>query len=51
MAKKQRKNKLHPLEKKVGRSWGPLVVDPVLGDTITQKKFAARKSNNPDKYN
>lgn len=35
----------------MGRSHGPMVKDPVIGDTVTIKIFNARKKNNPKKYN
>jgi hypothetical protein len=36
--------------KKMGRSMGPAVKDPVVGDTVSAKIFKARKQNNPKKY-
>jgi hypothetical protein len=51
MSKRQKANiSLHPLNKKVGRSYGPLVIDPVLGDKVTKKVLNSRKSNNPKRY-
>ena len=36
--------------KKMGRSLGPVVKDPVVGDKVSAKIFRARKQNNPKKY-
>lgn len=51
MAKRERKNKSSiEYAKRFGRSYGDLIKDPVLGDTVTQKIFNARKENNPYRY-
>lgn len=36
--------------KKMGRSLGPVVKDPIVGDTVSAKIFRARKQNSPKKY-
>ena len=36
--------------KKMGRSLGPVVKDPIVGDMVSAKIFRARKQNNPKKY-
>lgn len=36
--------------KKMGRSIGPIVKDPIVGDTVSAKIFRARKQNSPKKY-
>lgn len=51
MSKKIKQTVTHALGKKMGRSSGSLVVDPVLGDKTTPKILRARKGNNPDRYN
>ena len=51
MSKKQIREKVKDLvHKTMGRSWGPLVIDPVLGDKISPKTLTARKENNPRRY-
>lgn len=37
--------------KTMGRSRGKPVKDPILGDMVSPKIFAARKANNPARYN
>ena len=51
MAKRQIKEKNTKVGKTMGRSRGKPVTDPVLGDTVSAKVFAARKVNNPARYN
>jgi len=48
MSKRQIKNRKDG--KKMGRSHGPIVVDPVLGDKVSTKIFNSRKKNNPKRY-
>lgn len=36
--------------KKMGRSLGPVVKDPIVGDMVSAKIFRARKQNSPKKY-
>lgn len=50
MSKRTKQNVTDPSAKKTGRSYGKLVIDPVLGDKTTQKILSARKSNNPERY-
>ena len=51
MAKRQIREKVKDIKHKtMGRSWGPLVTDPVLGDNVSPKMLASRKKNNPNRY-
>lgn len=51
MAKRQIREKVeNVVHKTMGRSRGKPVKDPMLGDIISPKIFAARKKNNPKKY-
>lgn len=51
MAKKQIREKVKDAtHKTMGRSWGPIVTDPVLGDRVSTKILKARKQNNPNRY-
>lgn len=51
MAKRQIREKTVNVERKtMGRSRGKPVVDPVLGDKVSPKVYAARRANNPKRY-
>lgn len=51
MAKKQIREKMvGVVHKTMGRSRGKPVVDPVLGDKVSPKIYAARRANNPKRY-
>lgn len=51
MSKREKQNKsTNTIAKRFGRSYGELVIDPVIGDKVTQKVMNARKLNNPKKY-
>ena len=51
MSKKHKQNKSKLSQaKEYGRSHGALVKDTVLGDMVTPKVLAARKKNNPKRY-
>lgn len=39
----------HPNAKIMGRSTKRLVVDPVIGDTVSEKMLASRKKNKPER--
>ena len=51
MAKRQIREKNKDIKRKtMGRSWGSIVTDPVLGDNVSPKMLNSRKNNNPNRY-
>ena len=51
MAKRQIREKDKDIKRKtMGRSWGSIVTDPVLGDNVSPKMLNSRKNNNPNRY-